>query len=104
MKTDQGLIKWIIIIVIALIILGYYGFDVKKAVQSPTSQSNLTYVQQIISNVWHNYLQKPASYLWKEVFLKLIWYPALDNLKKIGNNEPTSIDKEAPKLASPTGI
>ncbi len=56
-KTDQGFIKWIIIIIIALIILGYYGFDLRKAIEAPATQSNLTYVQQIVSNIWHNYLE-----------------------------------------------
>ena len=57
MKNQQGLIKWIALIVIGLIILGYYGFDLRKAIEAPTTQSNLTYAQQIVSNVWHGYLE-----------------------------------------------
>ena len=34
------MIKWIVIVIIGLVVLGYLGFDVRKAVESPTSQSN----------------------------------------------------------------
>ncbi len=102
MKTNQGFIKWVVIIVIALIILGYYGFDLRKAIESPTNQNNFSYIQSVTYNVWNNYLKGPATYLWKEIFIKVIWNPAIDNLKKIGNNQPTVIDQSAPKLPEPS--
>ena|SRR3989344_7582700 len=104
MKINQGIIKWVVIIVIALIILGYFGFDIRRAIESPTTQSNFNYVQLIVYKVWNGFLKKPLAYLWKDVFLEIIWYPALNNLKKIGNNEPTVIDQKAPKLAEPNLI
>jgi len=64
MKTNQGFIKWIIIIVIALIILSYYGFDVREAIESPTTQKNFNYVQQIVWNVWNNYLKDAVIFVW----------------------------------------
>lgn len=97
MNTQQGFVKWIIIIIIALIVLGYFGFDIKKAIEAPTTQNNLTYVQKVVSNVWHNYLKKPAAYLWG-IFVNYIWEPALDNLSKMKNNEPTITETEAPKV------
>ncbi len=42
------MIKWIIITLIGLIILGYLGFDVRSAVESPTSQSNISYVKNVV--------------------------------------------------------
>ena len=103
MNYTKGFIRLVIIIIIALIVLGYYGIDVKKAIQAPTTKSNLSYAEQIVSNVWHNYLEKPAKYLWK-VFIDIVWKPAVRNLIKIGNNESTDIDKLAPKLSHPITI
>ncbi len=81
------MIKWIIIIVLGLIFLGYIGFDVRKAVEAPTTQSNLTYVKNIAVYVWNKYLEKPATYLWKEIFIKLIWTPSIKILTdKVQNN------------------
>jgi hypothetical protein len=68
MNKQAGFIKWIIIIVIALIILGYFGFDIKKAIDAPATQSNLTYAQQVVSNVWHNYLRVPVLFVWSKIF------------------------------------
>lgn len=76
------MIKWIIIIVALLVFLGYVGFDVRKAVEAPTTQSNLTYAKNVTVYVWTKYLQKPATYLWKEVFIKFIWTPALKALSE----------------------
>jgi hypothetical protein len=76
-KTNGGFIKWVIIIVIALIILGYYGFDVREAIESPTTQSNLIYAKQVVSNIWHNYLRVPTLYIWSQIFefIKAHCYP-----------------------------
>jgi hypothetical protein len=101
MKNQQGFIRWIILIIIAVIVLGYYGFDIKKAIEAPTTQNNLTYVQQVASNIWHGYLERPVTYLWNEIFLKLIWAAAIDNLNRVKNNQPTTIDEMAPKIATP---
>jgi len=89
------MIKWIFIIVLLLIFLGYIGFDVRKAVEAPTTQSNLTYAKNVTIFVWNKYLERPAKYLWSEVFIKYIWKPSIKILdKKIndtgGNNTSTS--------------
>ncbi len=47
LKTNQGLIKWIVIIIIALLILGYYGVDVRK----------------IILYTWNTYLKSIVAYV-----------------------------------------
>ncbi len=75
------MIKWIIISLIGLILLGALGFDVRKAVESPVTQSNLEYAKNVVVYVWNKYLQKPATFLWNEVFIKLIWNPGIDLLK-----------------------
>lgn len=85
------MIKWIIIIVIALVGLGYLGFDVRKAIDSPTTQSNLDYAKEVVVYVWTKYLGKPAKYLWNEIFIKLIWAPAINNLNGKVNEKGTSI-------------
>lgn len=94
------MIKWIILVLIGLIILGYLGIDVRQAVESPTSQSNIEYVKSVVVYVWDKYLEKPAKYLWNEIFIKLIWTTAIENLQKIKNNEPTNVQTSAPPLPS----
>lgn len=81
------MIKWIVMAVIGLIILGYLGFDIRKAIDAPVTQTNLEYAKEAVSFVWTKYLSKPAVYLWREVFIKLIWEPAINNLKKKQDNK-----------------
>ena len=86
------MIKWIVIIVIGLIILGYLGIDVRKAVEAPTTQSNLEYVKNVVVYVWNKYLEKPAKYIWN-FFIKFIWSSAIDNLQKIKDGEEVNYQK-----------
>ncbi len=67
------MIKWIIICVIGLIILGNLGFDVKKAIESKTAQSNLEYAKNIVIFVWDKYLHEPFTFIWNEIIVKYIW-------------------------------
>lgn len=94
----------VIVIVIALIVLGYFGFDIRKAIEAPATQDNFNYVQRVVSNVWHGYLEKPSKYLWNDIFIKLIWDPAIENLKKLGKGEPTVVDENIPQLAPPNNM
>jgi hypothetical protein len=72
MKKDQGFIKLIIIIVIAIIILGFLGIDIKQVVESPTTQHNFSYVTQVLLYIWDHFLKVPAMFIWDTVILPLI--------------------------------
>jgi hypothetical protein len=89
--TDKGLIQWIIIIIVALLILSYYGFNLRTLVQAPATQNNFGYVATTTVSVWDKYLKQPATYLWKDIFLDLIWDPAINNLTKVKNSGSTLI-------------
>jgi len=75
MKTDQkGLVKLIIVIVIALIILGYFGFNVQHIVQSPQVSDNLhyvwglvVYVWEFIVGIWDKFVIAPIVFIWEKV-------------------------------------
>ena len=64
----KGLIKTILIIVIALIILGYFGFNIKDIINSSTVQSNLHVFWDFIFKIWNNYLATPVIYV-----AKILW-------------------------------
>ncbi len=66
LKTNRGFIKLIIIIIVAIIILSYLGFDLKKLFTSDLVSKNFTYVWGLISNLWVNYLSVPFEFVWNE--------------------------------------
>jgi hypothetical protein len=92
-----GLIKLIIIIVIGLIVLGYFGFDLQRIIDSPTVQKNLNYTKGLIVGAYQKYLARPIDYLWNKIFVNLLWSGFVDNLERIKNGEPSDIYKYAPK-------
>lgn len=101
MSTNRGFIKWVIIIVVALLVLSYFGFSLRSLIDSPVTQDNFQYVATSTVTVWDKYLKKPASYVWNDVFINLIWGPAIDNLTKMKNSEPTNVQTNSPKLPTP---
>lgn len=81
---NKGLIRTIVIIVIAILIVSYFGINLRALVTSSTTQDNISYVTTGAINLWNNYLKTPVTYVWNEVFVKLIWNTALENLKNGG--------------------
>jgi hypothetical protein len=69
-------------------------------VQNPTSQDNVSYVWSGEVDAWQNYLQVPATYLWN-IFVNVIWVPAIINLEAIKNGQPMDLQNSAPDLPSP---
>ena len=70
MKTNtynRGLIKMIIVIIIAIIILSYYGFDLKNIITSDQVQKNLSYVWGFVVALW-------------DLFIHYVWTPILNLL------------------------
>lgn len=103
-NQNRGFVKLIIMIVIALLVLSYFGLNLRNIVNSPTGQDNFGYVKTLTVNVWNNYLKKPANYLWNDIWIPLIWRPAVDNLIKIRDGQPDSIRTAAPTIPPSTQI
>ncbi len=101
---NQGFIRTIILIVVALLILSYFGFNIRDIVNSPAGRDNFSFTQEIMINVWNNYLKKPVMYLWNDIFLELIWEPAIDSLKKIKDGEPDSLQSSGPVIPFPDSV
>lgn len=99
-NPQQGIVKTIILIVIALLFLSYLGFDLRRAAEDPKTRSNFSYAIGFATTTWNTYLARPASYLWNDVFIDLIWTTAIDNLENIRDGKSTSIEHEGPKLPS----
>ena len=87
MKSNHGLIQLLILLLIALIVLGYYGISVRSAVENPTTQDNVSYIWTGTVTVWDDYLKLPAGYLWN-IFVNDIWDPAIIGLEGIKNGQP----------------
>ena len=100
------MIKWIIITILGLIILGYMGIDIQKTVKAPAVQNNLTYAKDIAVHVWTNYLAAPAKFLWN-FFIENIWKKAYEiiNSKSKGTDiKKTSAERPVLFSSSSRGL
>lgn len=67
MKGNRGLIKMVLLIVIALVVLGYFGYNLRDIIDSPTVKENLSYVWGLAVKLWNNFLAAPAEWLWDKI-------------------------------------
>ena len=72
-SVKRGFVKTVIIIVIALIVLGYFGYNLEDIVKSPTVQKNLRYVWDFVVSIWNNYLIGPVKFIWDKIIVGVIW-------------------------------
>ena len=88
----KGFIGIIALIVIAIILLSYLGFDLKKIFTSPSVINNFSYVWGIIKTIWLNYLSVPFTFVWNQVvvpLMQILWKVFLAGVDNIKNSNLT---------------
>lgn len=95
-NKGMSLVKVLIIGFILIFILGYFKINIKTVVESPDSQDNLNYVKGTGTTIWQRYLEKPASYLWNDIFVNIFWKAFILNMEKIRDGQPTDYEQAAP--------
>jgi hypothetical protein len=96
--THRGFIQFVIVLIIALIILGYFGFNMREILQRDSVKDNLQYAKELVVKVWQNYLRKPILYFWNEIFLRILWDAFIQNMEDIRNGRDTELDRSAPQV------
>lgn len=72
MHQQNGIIQWIILIVIAILLLSFFGFSLRDLGQDETTQDNFAYVIEWSQFVWTEYLREPALWIWDNI-VSFIW-------------------------------
>jgi len=86
-NTQSGLIQWIILIVIAILILSYFGFSLRDLGDDPTTQDNFAFVVEWLKIIWVDYLRGPAIWAWENI-ISFVWNELfLDNLERLQSGE-----------------
>ena len=80
-NKESGLVRMVIMIIIAIAVLSYYGVDIKDFFTSEQFQKNFGYVWNFITDIWSNYLTEPAHKVY-EFWLKYFWGPFMDMLNR----------------------
>lgn len=94
---ERGLIKWILLIIVALVLASYFfDFSVKEAVEDEQTQSNFEYIQTNTTDFWNEHLKSTADYLWNNVFIDLIWESFVENMERLKDGENTVFEDSSP--------
>jgi len=97
-NKKKGFIRLLVIIIILILVLSYFSINIKSVVESPTSQSNFSYVWGLISTTWNKYLAGPASYLWNDIFKDILWASFVNNMERVRDGKPTDFELYAPQV------
>ena len=62
------MIRLLIIIVLIVLVLSYFHIDLRGIVESPTGQANFSYLGNLATQAWHNYLAPAWSSLQGPLF------------------------------------
>lgn len=99
MNLQSGFIslKTLVIIILILVILGMMGINVEEDIAGNEEvQNNVSYVWSGVVSVWNNYLIGPASYLWNDVFVGLIWEGFIVNMQALRDGQsPTNFELQS---------
>jgi hypothetical protein len=98
MIYQTGLIKIIVIIIILIGILSYFGISVKSIVENDVFQKNIDYVLNWVKYIWNTYLVGPARYLWNDIFIDLLWNSFIENMQRIKEGRNLEIIENAPRV------
>jgi len=97
-KTNQGLIRTILIVLIAVLVLSYFGFNIKGIVESPLAQDNVSYVWGGVVAIWTNYLSRPILYFWNNIFIGVLWESFLGAMDNIKNGRQPELNESGPSV------
>ena len=95
-KKGISIIGILFLGIILIFVLSYFKISVRSVVESPTAQDNINYVGGGGRNLWNDYLKKPASYLWNDVFMDIFWKSFINNMERIRDGKATNFENAAP--------
>jgi len=72
-NTQQGFVREIVIIAMAVLFLNYIGFDVKEFLDSPEVKDAFQTTLDFLKTVWISYIKGPALYVWNVIIVGFIW-------------------------------
>lgn len=77
--------------------MSYFGINIRSIFESDLFKSNFNYVWGGVKYVWETYLVGPASYLWNDIFIDLIWNSFIENMNRIKQGKFPEMIENAPQ-------
>lgn len=71
-KTQRGFFKIIFLVIIGVLILGYFNIDLRSYIETPQAQEIISRSKDTLGYIWGSLLKKPLIYIYNEIFLNLL--------------------------------
>ena len=92
LNPQSGFIQWVVLIIIVLLILSFFGFNLRALLDDEQTQDNFSVVWEWVVRIWDDYLKEPAQWIWENI-ISFIWNDLfLDNLDKLRSGDGTYSD------------
>jgi len=91
------MIKYIILSLVVIIVLSFFGYDLKAIIEAPLTQNNLHYAGNGVSYVW-NYVKGPLTYFYEKIFIGILWNAFVHNLGRVDAGAPTELEAAGQRL------
>ncbi len=100
-NKEKGIVRAIIIIIVAILVLSYFGINLRQVATSPTAESNFSYIWSGVVSVWDNYLKAPTIQAY-DFFMTYIWVPSLTDIQRIDAGQLPSGEQNQNPAEYPT--
>jgi len=91
-------IRAVILVILGILVLSFFSFDIQSFIEAPQTQSNLNYVWGGVIYVWEEYLENPLTYFWNNIFIDLLWNSFISNMQSIQSGNGNVFQNMAPNL------
>ena len=93
------MVKYIILALIVVIVLSFFGYDLKAIIDAPLTQSNLSYSWSGVTWVWDQ-VKGPVTYVYNNIFIGILWQAFISNLGRINAGAPTDLQNAGSRLVN----
>jgi len=89
-NKNSGFIKLILLIIVVILILSYFGISLRNVANSKVGKDNFDFLKEVgqktwsfCLSVWDTYLAEKAMYIWDEIILKFGGNFVIENIDKL---------------------
>ncbi len=67
MRKNQGLIQLVILIAAVIVLLSFFGINLRKIFANDTVRENFAFVKEKLAFWWNAWIKDAVKYLWREI-------------------------------------
>ncbi|MDP2593205.1 MAG: hypothetical protein Q8P52_00950 [bacterium] len=70
---QRGFIKTVIIVIVAIAALAYFGFDISDFLHSEKFRHAIAVTYNTLKLIWNDFIVRPALWVWYKIIVGFVW-------------------------------